>query len=307
MRRPTFTLEQLRSFVAVAETEHISHAATSLYLTQAAVTQQVRHFERSVGLQLFERDGRRIRLTDAGRSLAEACRGALRSVEVVEDSALDLRHLRGGSLELGASPTSATYYVPPLLSAFAKQHPGTRLGLSVEPSSELMRRVLNGTLDCAVIGAEPNPQLAAFELARDELILVAHRDHPLARLRRLTEEDFVPHLYLGRGPQWSAGKYLRQMLGNAYDRVRVLNLGHPEYVRAAMLAGLGFCVLAKRTVAADVANGLVKRLPVPAVQRPISAIRRRSRGGPAMEAFWELVTGRDHPTSAKISADGHQS
>src|SRR6058998_1521311 len=105
MRRPSFTIEQLRSFVAVAEHEHVSRAAAALFLTQAAVTQQVRHFENALGLQLFERDGRRVRLTDAGRSLAEACRGALRAVEVVDDSASSLKELRAGSLHLGASPT----------------------------------------------------------------------------------------------------------------------------------------------------------------------------------------------------------
>src|SRR6266446_1452284 len=104
MRKPAFTLEQLRSFVAVAESEHISRAADSLHLTQAAVTQQVRNFEQAVGVQLLERVGRRVRLTDAGRSLAEACRAALRAVEVIDDSALAMKQLRAGSLHLGASP-----------------------------------------------------------------------------------------------------------------------------------------------------------------------------------------------------------
>jgi DNA-binding transcriptional LysR family regulator len=304
VRRLGFTLEQLRSFVAVSETEHISQAAASLFLTQAAVTQQVRHFERATGLQLFERAGRRVRLTDAGRLMADACRAALRSVEVVEDSALGMRHLQAGSLELGASPTCAAYYVPAYLAEFIRRHPGIKLGMSVEPSADLMRRVLVGTLDCAVIETEPDPQLVAFEITRDELILVAHRDHPLSRLRRITESDLAGHLYLGRGPQWSAEIYVRAMLGKAYDRVDVLNLGHPEYVRAALLAGLGFGALPKRAVASDMARGDVKRLPVPSALRPISAVRRRARGGPAQEAFWDLLTGGRLPTSARISADG---
>src|SRR5260370_37720565 len=104
MRRPGFTMEQLRSFVAVAETEHISQAAASLYLTQAAVTQQVRHLERAVGLQLLERDGRRVRLTDAGRSLAETCRAALRGIDVVEEAAQALTHLQAGVLHRGPPP-----------------------------------------------------------------------------------------------------------------------------------------------------------------------------------------------------------
>ena len=109
MTRPSFSLEQLRSFVAVAEHEHISKAAASLFLTQGAVTQQVRHFERAIGLQLLEREGRGVRLTDAGRTMAVACRAALRSMQVLEDTAESMKTLQTGSLHLGASPTCAIY------------------------------------------------------------------------------------------------------------------------------------------------------------------------------------------------------
>ena len=305
MRKPAFTLEQLRSFVAVSETEHVSKAAASLFLTQAAVTQQVRHFERAMGLQLLERDGRRVRLTDAGRSLAETCRAALRSVEVVDESALAMKHLQAGSLHLGASPTCAAYYLPPHLAEFTRRHPGVKLNVMVEPSADLNRRVLVGTLDCALIEGAPDPELLAAELTRDELLLVAHRDHPLSHMKRMTPPDLVSYLYLGRGPQWSAERYVREMLGDAYDQVDSLNLGHPEYVRAAVAAGLGFAALSKRAVASDLASGLLTRLPVKSILRPISAVRRKARGGPAQEAFWELVTGTWIGASGKISPDGH--
>src|SRR5437667_3853254 len=174
MRRPSFTIEQLRSFVAVAEHGHVSRAAASLFLTQAAVTQQVRHFERAVGLQLLERDGRRVRLTDAGRSLADACRAALRAVEVMDDTAKAMKELEAGSLHVGASPTCATYYLPPHLAEFTRRHPGIKLNMTVEPSAELNRRVLAGSLDCGVIEGAPDAGLRVFERARDELALVAH-------------------------------------------------------------------------------------------------------------------------------------
>jgi len=306
VRKPAFTLEQIRSFVAVAQTEHISRAAASLFLTQAAVTQQVHHFEQAIGLQLLERDGRRLRLTDAGRSLAESCRAALRSVEVVDDSALAMKQLQAGSLHLGASPTCAAYYLPPRLAEFTRRHPGVKLNVTVEPSADLNRRVVVGSLDCALIEGAPEPDLIAVELARDELLLVAHKDHPLSHLRRISPPDLVPYLYLGRGPQWSAEGVVREMLGDAYDQVDTLNLGHPEYVRAAVVAGLGFAALSKRAVTSDLASGLLKRLPVKSILRPISAVRRKSRGGPAQEAFWDLVTGVTAGASAKISTDGHR-
>ncbi len=304
MPKPTFSLEQIRTFVTVAETEHISKAAAQLFLTQGAITQQVRNFELAVGLQLLERDGRGVRLTDAGRSLAEACRAALRAMQVLDDTAQAMKQLQAGSLHVGASPTCATYYLPPHLAEFARRHPGVKLEIMVEPSADLNRRVLAGTLDCAVIEGAPDPQLVVFELARDELVLVAHRDHPLSQMKRIPSDEFAKHLYLGRGPQWSAERNVREMLGDAYDQVDVLNLGHPEYVRAAAVAGLGFAALSKRAVASDIATGLLKRLPIPPVLRKICAVRRLARGGPAQEAFWDLLTGARPPVSAKITADG---
>lgn len=305
MRRPGFSLEQLRSFVAVAENEHVSRAAASLFLTQAAVTQQVRHLERAVGLQLLERDGRRVRLTDAGRSLAETCRAALRGIDVVEEAAQAMKHLQAGSLHLGASPTCAAYYLPPHLAEFARRHPGVKLNVTVDTSAEINRQVTLGTLDCAEVEGAPDPALTAVEVARDELLLVVHRDHPLAGMKRVTAADFERHLYLGRGPEWSAERSARDMLGDVYDKVESLNLGHPEYVRAAAAAGLGFAALSRRAVASDLASGLLKRLPIASVMRPITVVRRAARGGPAQEAFWDLLTGTELVASGKISADGH--
>ncbi len=304
MRRPAFTIEQLRSFVAVAEHEHVSRAAATLYLTQAAVTQQLRNFEHAVGLQLLERDGRRVRLTDAGRAMSETCRAALRAIEVVADSAHAMKELEAGSLHLGASPTCATYYLPPHLAEFSRRYPAVKLHVTVDPSADLNRQVLAGALDCALIEGTAEPQLAKFELARDELVLVAHRDHPLSQMRHVSAADLAQHRYLGRGPQWSAERTVREMIGDAYDRVDVLNLGHPEYVRAAAVAGLGFAALSKRAVASEIHTGLLKRLPIKPFLRSITAVRRQGRGGPVQEAFWDLLTRGEVAASSKISADG---
>ena len=304
MPRSAFTLEQIRSFVEVAETEHISRAAAALFLTQGAVTQQVRNFEHAVGLQLLERDGRRIRLTDAGRSLAESCRGALRAVQVMADSARAIRELEAGSLHVGASPTCATYYLPPHLAEFTRKHPSVKLEVAVAGSSELSRRVVAGSLDCALIEAEPDPQLWSAELSPDELVLVAHRDHPLSQLRRVTPSQLAQHRYIRRGPEFSAENAIRQLIGEAYERMDMLTVGHPEYVRAAAVAGLGWAALPKRAVVQDMRLGILKGLPLPPIVRTISIIRRHARGGPAMEAFWSLLTGGQGLASGKISRNG---
>ena len=298
----SFSLEQIRSFVAVAESEHISKAAASLFLTQGAVTQQIRHFERAVGLPLLERDGRGVRLTDAGRALAIACRAALRAVQVLEETAESMKTLRAGSLHLGASPTCAAYYLPSRLAEFAQQHTGIKLHVAVESSADLNRQVLAGALDCALIEGEPNPDLLAVVLAHDELILVAHRDHPLAALDRIALADLIQYRYLGRDPTSAAEQSAREMLGDAYGGSDALNLGHPEYVRAAVIAGLGYAALPRLAVEADLESGSLKRLPGPSTHRAICGVRRRAQGGPALEEFWQLLTGRRSSATPRSAA-----
>jgi len=287
--KPSFTVEQVRSFLAVAEHEHVSRAAASLHLTQGAVTQQVHNFERAVGVRLLERDGRGVRLTDAGRGLAITCRAALRAFEVVEDSARALKMLEAGSLHLGASPTCATHYLPPRLAAFNREFPNVRLNLLVEPSREINGQVKAGALDCALIEGEPLPDLVSVVLAHDELVLVVHRDHPLAGLKRVSSALLSKHRYLGRGREWSAESTVQAMIGDAYELSEVMNLGHPEYVRAAAVAGLGYAALPLLAVQRDIDAGLLVRLPIPALERPIRAIRRSAQGGPTLEEFWRYL------------------
>jgi DNA-binding transcriptional LysR family regulator len=286
--------------VAVAEHEHISNAAAAIFLTQAAVTQQVHHLERALGLQLLEHYGRRIRLTGAGRELAVACRAVLRAVEMLEDTSESLKNLQAGSLHLGASPTCASYYLPNRLAEFARSHPGIKLDVSVEPTSDINRHVGAGALDCGLIEGEPDPELLSHVLAQDELILVVRHDHPLAALPTVTPAQLADYRYLRRGPNWSAEQRVREMLGDSYDRADVLNLGHPEYVRAALIAGLGFAAMPRLAVEGDIASGVLKALPTPSILRSINAVRRRAAGGPVQEAFWDYLTRSRQVVSNRI-------
>jgi DNA-binding transcriptional LysR family regulator len=287
--KPGFTVEQVRSFLAVADSQSISRAAETLHLTQGAVTQQVHNFEKALAVRLLERDGRGVRLTDAGRSLATSCRAAMRSLEVVSDTARALKSLEAGSLHVGASPTCATYYLPSLLANFTGRFPDITLNVTVEPSADLNEKVRAGVLDCGLIEGLTDPELASIVLTWDELVLVANSAHPLAKLPRTSPAELAVYRYLGRGPTWAAETTVRDMIGYAYDQSPVLNLGHPEYVRAAALAGLGYAALPLLAVKSDLELGLLKRLPVASTRRAISATRRPSIGGPTLEEFWRYL------------------
>jgi DNA-binding transcriptional LysR family regulator len=202
-----------------------------------------------------------------------------------------MKALEAGSLDLGASPTCAGYYLPARLAVFSARYPAVKLTVTVEPSAAIGAQVLAGALDCAVIEAEPAPELVSVVIATDELVLVAHRDHPLSQLPRVTPAQLAGYRFLGRGPGWAGEQNVRDILGRAYDQSEILNLGHPEYTRAAAIAGLGYAILPMLAVESDLAAGTLKRLPGPSSTRAISAIRRRSAGGPTLEEFWRHLIG----------------
>jgi len=177
-----------------------------------------------------------------------------------------------------------------------------KLTVTVEPSAALSALVLAGALDCALIESEAPAGLMTVVLGHDELVLVAHRDHPLSQLLRVTPTQLAKHRYLGRGQTWAAERTVRSMVGRAYDLSQVMNLGHPEYVRAAAIAGLGYAALPLLAVETDLASGVLKRLPGPTSVRAINAIRRPSEGGRTLEEFWRHLTGEAQPALGSARA-----
>lgn len=290
MARLAFTVEQVRSFVAVADSGSVTAAARSLFLSQAAVTQQVRNFERALDLVLLERSGGRVHLTSAGRVVAESARTALWALTAVEETAAGARKLATGTLEVGATPAAATIYLPPLLATFTRAYPGLEVVVTTVNLRTAVDLVHDASLECAVVEGPPDrEQLQELVLADDELVVVAASDHPLAGTKRLDRAALVAHRYLAREPGAAIELFAAQILGDAHPGPRRMQLGQMDAVHAAARAGLGYAVLPRALVERDLAEGTLVELPVPGKHRAITAIRRRSRGSPALEAFWATL------------------
>lgn len=290
MARLAFTIEQVRSFVAVAEAGSMTAAARSLFLSQAAVTQQVRNFERALDLVLLERSGGRVLLTSAGQAVAEAARTALAALTSIENTAAGARSLAAGSLRVGATPAAAAIYLPPVLASLTREHPGLEVKVATVNLRHAVDLVHEGSLECAVVGGPADrPELHALVLADDELVVVAAAGHPLAGVERVDAAMLSGHRYLAREAGAAIELFAAEMLGGAHAASRRMQLGHMDAVHAAARAGLGYAVLPRPVVARDLADGTLVALPIPAMHRAITAIRRRARGSPALEAFWEIL------------------
>lgn len=288
--RAGFTLEQIRTFVAVAAREHIGETASAIGVSQAAVTQKVQLLERALGITLLERRGRGIRLTDAGAAAAGACLVVMKGIDALEQVALSARTDETGTLCVGASHAAASLYLPVALRAFTRTNPTVGVNVVVGNTASICEAVVRGVLDCGLVeGPMARQRLLAVPVAEDEVVLVVHGQHPLAKAQGA--EDLLPHPYVSGDSESSSEVAARTMLGSRYDRFARLEITAPDAVRAALLAGLGFGAVPLAAVRGELESGRLVQLPVAPYRRWVYAIRRGVSGSPAIEAFWPTLTG----------------
>ncbi|MEU8758974.1 transcriptional regulator CynR [Streptomyces sp. NPDC048659] len=166
-------LRHLRYLLAVAERGNFTRAAEDLHISQPTLSQQVRQLERTLGVQLLDRSGRTVRLTDAGAVYAEHARRALRDLAAAERAVRDVQDLSGGHLRLGVTPTFTAYLVGPLAAELDARHPGIGLTLTETTQDRVESALLADELDLGIAFAGPHqPGIAATPLFTETLGLV---------------------------------------------------------------------------------------------------------------------------------------
>lgn len=285
-----FSNEQVRTFVAVSRSANLSRAAESLALTQGAVTQQLRHFERALDVQLIERSGHAMKLTPAGIEVAAACAAATRELEGIAETARLQRSLGMGRLRIGASPTCANHYLPPLLAQFVKRWPKVDIQVVGESTPAIAEKIAAAELDCGLVeGPVTQGNLETRDLYRDLVVVVVSSRHPLSKTRRGSAAELKGHRFLARELGSATETLAREMLGQAYGVSPRLELTHLDAVRSAAIAGLGYAVLPRVAIERELERGQLVQLDIAPKKRWISAIRRRSTRVPVVEAFWTVL------------------
>ena len=291
------TFEQLRVFVAVAEREHVTRAAEALHLTQSAVSSAVHALEESFGVKLFDRVGRGVALSEAGRLFLDEARAVLARADVARLRLTELGGLERGTLRVHASQTIASYWLPRHLVAFRRAHPLVGLILSVGNTSEVARAVRDGTAEIGLIeGAVDAPGLLEREVARDQLVVVVAPDHPWAARPGLAPADLAGSEWVLREPgsgTRSAFEAALAALGvAALDLTVTLELPSNEAVRAAVEAGGGATALSASVAAPSLEAGLLQLVPFELPTRAFRVLQHAERTpSRSSERFVALMTG----------------
>lgn len=276
------TLDQLRIFVAVAEREHVTQAAAALNLTQSAVSAAIAALEARHALQLFDRVGRRIVLTEAGRLFLDEARAVLARAAQAERLLGDLAGLRRGTLRLGASQTVANYWLPRLMQRFRAEHPGVDLTLAAGNTAEVVRLVHDARVDLGFVeGVIDDAVLSVRALPGDDLALVVAPGHDWARRPPAGAADLKAGPWVLREP----GSGTRAVLEDALARQGLtpgdldvaLELPSNEAVRTAVEAGAGAAILSTLVVQSSLASGRLLRVPFALPPRPFHVLRHKER------------------------------
>lgn len=272
-------LHQLRYFVAVAETGNFTRAAERCSISQPSLSQQIMNLERELGHKLFHRLGRRTVLTEAGQVFLGRSRRVLFEVEdatrELKDSPTLERHIK-----VGAVPTLALYLLAPLLERCGKLHPNLQVHAHEDFRPDLVRGVLEGDLDLAIV-PQPvkNPHLSVEPILTEPLLLVMGRHHPFASKSEIPARDLVDENFVLLGHSSTLAMEIERFCG---DHNFVPRLGHRcsqlATVKALVAQGMGISILPKfAQIRADRDTLVYRNLSGPALNREVVIIRHMQR------------------------------
>jgi len=283
------TLHQLRIFQSVARHNSFARAAEALHLSPPTLSLQVKQLSETVGQPLFEQLGKKIYLTAAGRTLAEACRDIESRLEQLSQDLAALQGVERGSLKL-AILTTVKYTVPKLLGGFCAAHPGIDVAMVVGNRENLLQRLAANQDDLYIMGQPPEQMdVVCEDFADNPLVLVAPPGHPLVGQQRITPRKLMNQPFIfrepGSGTRLTAEKFFAAQGVVLKNRLEV---GSNEAIKQTVAGGLGLAVLSATTVVAELALGELVQLDVqgfPLIRRWHVVYPRGKRLSPAALAF----------------------
>ncbi|MGJ0453914.1 MAG: LysR substrate-binding domain-containing protein [Methylocystis sp.] len=276
------TLDQLRIFIAVAEHEHMTRAASALNLAQSAASHAIAALEARHDVRLFDRVGRRIELTETGGAFLAEARAILAQVEHAERMLSEFGKLERGTLTIHASQTIAGYWLPRHLVAFRNAFPRVDIHLAINNSAHVAKAVESGVAEVGFVEDEIDDDcLVSATVARDQLLLVVSPQHRWADRRDLESSDLVDGDWvfreLGSGTR-SAFERAVASLGISPERLRIaMELPSNEAVRAAVEAGLGAAAISATVAAPSIEAGLLRSVGFALPEREFYALRHKQR------------------------------
>lgn len=247
------TIDRLRIFLAAAEQMHFTCAAEVLYMTQSSVSSAIQNLEEHYGLKLFDRIGRHIEITAAGRLLKIEAQKILEQVNLTERGLRELNNLQRGELKLGASLTIGNYWLPNKISEFKRQYPGIEIYCTLGNTAEIITGTVDGQFDLGFVEGKVNSSaLEALDIetiGSDRLLIVVGQSHPWFSTARVSLTALTQTPWVMREPGSGTRSVFEQVLRewgiDPRDLNVVLAMSSGEMVKAVVEDGVGVTAISK--------------------------------------------------------------
>jgi len=274
-------LNQVQVFCAVAKHLSFSMADEELFITQPAVSQQVKALERQLNVKLFERVGHKLFLTEAGEAVLTHCQAMLTARAEMEQTLAMLRGSGRGRLALGANTTGGMYVAPAIARAFRDVSPEVEATLQIETTNRILDRVMQNMIDVAIVtGPVQDGRFAIRDLCPDEVCLVVSPSHPFAARASVTPAEVAAEDFAVPEP----GSRTRVLIEEAFlsrgHRLRVtMQLPGTEAVKKAVEANLAVAMVSRYSVPREVSLGVLARVAIDGlvIERPIQILHRKGK------------------------------
>lgn len=287
-------LNQLRVFYEAARSGSFTGAATKLFITQPAVTAQMKSFEDQCNLKLFKKKGRRLYLTDEGNALYECARRIFEYEREVEDAIEEMRELKRGILRLGTSKAYARYFMPFLISSFREAYPHIKVYLDEGSSLHIIRSLVDLKNEVAVIArVEEVPGVVFLPFKQEQLLLILPPNHPLAQRKSVSVKDLVNDPMIMKEVGSGTRERVNELFGAKGLTPNVLmETNNTEFIKQLVQRGEGISFLVEEAVAAEIREKRLATVPVagetPFLDVSIAHLKDQHLSHPA-RAFVEML------------------
>ena len=258
-----YTFKQIQTFMEVARQGSVSKAAERLFVTQPAVSMQIKQLEDAFGLALLEPTGRNIKLTDAGEVFLTHATTAMGQFKDLEALMAEHIGLKRGRIDLAVVST-AKYFVPMLLVQFNKLFPGIDVRLYIDNREKVIGMLARFEVDLVVMGRTPSHLDAqAFAFATNPMAMVAAPDHALARRRNVSFSALGDYGFVVREQGSGTRAAMERLFAEHQTNLKVvMEMPSNETIKQAVMAGMGLSFLSMRTVRHELATGRLALLEV---------------------------------------------
>jgi DNA-binding transcriptional LysR family regulator len=255
---------QLRTFHYAAKHRSFTVAAGMLFVTQPAITAQIKALEEGCRLKLFKKKGRQVHLTEEGKTLYEYTQKIFQYEKEIENIIDDMKALKRGVLRLGSTKTYARYFMPSLLTSFHKDYPHIKIHLDEGSSLDMTNSLLEFKNEVAVIAkAEENPAVTFIPFSQEELIIVIPGNHPLTAEESISPQELAKEPLIMKETGSGTRKRVN-MLFQQHDCTPnvLMETSNNEFIKQLVQKGEGVSLLVKACVAVEIEEGKLATRPI---------------------------------------------